>query len=547
MDNNLIDEITDRFTVTYNNLAPLHEDWKRYYDMYRSRADARKDPEGKSNLFIPETFTLIETLIARLVSPFLVNKLCPVDIIEREPRWGFNVENVKALLLNYLDKADFPIFLTNFMKQGLMYSATAGKVYWDFDRDHPKVELVDVFDLFPDLGATRFEDCRFVIHRKFMSIEELEERAKAGVYKNVSKIKGGAGADNERSSPRLELSEDDYEDNEFNRDVEILEYWTPDRVVTLANREVILRDEENPFHDSKGHTRYPFVFTPFTPIPLELFGIGLIESVEGLQNELNCKRNQRLDNVNLILNRMWLVQRGTIDDMRQLRSRPGGVIFVNDLTGIRALEPIDVTASSYQEEDRLKRDIANITGQSEFARGTLDFNSKVTATEVQLKTQAATNRLDYNFRFMAKSGVEKICQHFLLLAQQFMKFEQLVRIYEPRGHKILNPKDIEGEFDFSLAVDPLGISRQEKIDNLKQALATIGGIPGLNTMPIVRKLLRMLEVGEDEIAELFAPQIKQPVLPDDVLMPELTPQMPQGKPPLQKPFTGNTMRPPMMP
>ena len=35
--------------------------------------------------------------------------------------------------------------------------------------------------------------------------------------------------------------------------VEVLEYWTPERVITVANRNVVLRDRPNPF----WHGRLP--------------------------------------------------------------------------------------------------------------------------------------------------------------------------------------------------------------------------------------------------------------------------------------------------
>ena len=87
----------------------------------------------------------------------------------------------------------------------------------------------------------------------------------------------------------------EYTAEELEKAVELLEYWEDDRVVTIANRAVIIREAKNPFY----HGKKPFVHIINNVVPHEFYGLGEVEPLERLQHELNAKRNQRLDAVNL--------------------------------------------------------------------------------------------------------------------------------------------------------------------------------------------------------------------------------------------------------
>ena len=52
----------------------------------------------------------------------------------------------------------------------------------------------------------------------------------------------------------------------------------------------------------------PFIKIVDTIDPHNFYGIGEIEPIEHLQHELNTIRNMRMDNINLIINRMWTVK-----------------------------------------------------------------------------------------------------------------------------------------------------------------------------------------------------------------------------------------------
>ena len=92
------------------------------------------------------------------------------------------------------------------------------------------------------------------------------------------------------------------------------------------------------------------------------------ESMVGLgartQQDANQLNNTRFDNVELSLNRRYIVKRSAMIDYRGLqRNVPGGVTETDDpANDIRLEAPPDVTASSYQEQDRINSDFDELLG-----------------------------------------------------------------------------------------------------------------------------------------------------------------------------------------
>lgn len=91
---------------------------------------------------------------------------------------------------------------------------------------------------------------------------------------------------------------------------------------------------------------------------------GDVEQSASLQREINDVANQRLDNVKLALNKRWFIRRGSQVDLDALvRNVPGGGIMVNEPErDVREITTNDVTASSYQEQDRLATDFDELVG-----------------------------------------------------------------------------------------------------------------------------------------------------------------------------------------
>jgi hypothetical protein len=522
----LVDKIVNRFKRAESWRQPREEKWKRWYQNYRSYVTEPK--ADRSNLFIPWSFSVIETLMPRIIEALFATR----PYLEAIPQEEKDEATAKAMtqLLDYqCEKIDIVDKFTRHVKEALMYGTAWVKVPWRYETqakkerkyislpmgirvpfgfgtknivawDDPDIELVDICDIYHDPEGTNVDDCEWIIHRVYRTLDDLRRLEKQGTYKNIDQIKDtGSNIDSFRDDrlKSIGFADDDGVENDNNK-VELLEYWEDGRVVVVANRSVIIRDEENPF----WHGKKPFVATVPVPIPHEFEGVSVLETIEHLQAELNTTRNQRIDNVSLVINRMWLKSEVCHVNPSELVSRPNGIINIQgDIAGLQPLVVPDVTGSAYQEEQVIERNIQEVTGLYDPSRGQA-LNRKTTATEITSLQDAANYRFRLMIRLIETTGLSKIGDLMVQLNQQYIDRSRVVRITGDSGRKWvkLSPEEIQGAFDIRCAgssVEPLA-NKEAKRAQVLQIWQTFGPLsaqdPSLNRYELMKMVFESFDV-----------------------------------------------------
>lgn len=114
--------------------------------------------------------------------------------------------------------------------------------------------------------------------------------------------------------------------------LELLEYWTKDRVYTILQRKTIIRNEPNP------HGVIPFLSVAMGDVLGSFFGIGTGQLVGNEQRMQQGVINVFLDDLSLNLNGMFIRQRGANVPKQQLRMRPGGIIDADGEKGVQVMQ-----------------------------------------------------------------------------------------------------------------------------------------------------------------------------------------------------------------
>lgn len=141
--------------------------------------------------------------------------------------------------------------------------------------------------------------------------------------------------------------------------------------------------------DKFVHKRRPFVMSEFDPEAFRSYSDGLPEMMRHLQAEANAIRNQRRDNVSLVLNRGHIVKRNSGVQLHSLaNSRPGRITLADEVEAVKAEEAPDVPASSYNEEEVTTRDIEQISMQSANKLG-VQTSDRQSATEAAINASAS--------------------------------------------------------------------------------------------------------------------------------------------------------------
>jgi hypothetical protein len=145
-----------------------------------------------------------------------------------------------------------------------------------------------------------------------------------------------------------------------------------------------------------------------------------VEMGEGLQAAANHLQNQRFDNVELVLNKGWRVQRQKNTDLGALRrSFPGRIVMTDDPNSIQPDIVPDVTTSAYAEQDRLNMDMDDILGG--FSASSVGTNRQLgeTVGGMQMFQQSGNALTDYTVRTFVETWVEPTLNDIVTLIQAY--------------------------------------------------------------------------------------------------------------------------------
>lgn len=361
--------------------------------------------------------------------------------------------------------------------------------------DDNELQVVDFFDFWPDPKGHDVDSCRFVFQREWLTRDQIE--AHLGVLEDEMESVGGGQVwpikwdEIEGQSESLvtegkyqrlsavglapDPGGDEWEEGEKPGQVyEVLHYWTDDHHGLLINRSQLAYYGDNPYW---RHGKKPYVMASFDPLPNEPYGMSAVQVIEHLQHELNTLRNQRIDNVSMVLNRMWMVLDGADIDESQLVSKPHGVIRVPSFDVIKEVAMTDVTGSAYNEEGIVKQDMENSLGTAPVVRGVPSGRAQ-TATEIMNQTASAGIRFDVKIQLYERLGLSRLAYLMDCNNQQFIDTPRLVRLYQDDDAwewRTVQPGELVGEHDYRPSgsnVDPAAnreVRRQQLFQMIEMA------------------------------------------------------------------------------
>lgn len=476
------------------------------YEAYRGLAsDSGKSPppdeDWHSNVTTPYVLQTCEGMLATMLEPnpkFNVTpRPKPDESLEEVIARVHSIEAVGDTLAYALDRDQFAQKQRDFMQQDLIAGISVIKDYWMTERrkvtklvpetieihdafgtlidsiqshtervvddslvtDDACSEVRDVRDFFWPSQAPSVKKAEYLIDRTWESMDSLRRQEKLGYLKNVSKLK------NEASIAALSnISKREMRLRGIDRTkdlVERLEYWTPERVITVGNRTVLLADKPNPLWNGRS----PFTVCSAMPDAFQIPGISVVEALAQLQQMLWTLQNQRLDVVRMLANLITLI-RSDVDDPDAFEWAPNAQWFVEDIGQVDTLK-VDPTAAqiTLEAEGLLKGDLQNIMGGLPMASGansqTID---QQTATGVSIITTIAQRiiqaRKQHYLWAYANLG-----KHFLLQYQQFLREDRPIKILGQEGavsYRTISPLEIQGDYDVLIDVTSDSLVRQER-------------------------------------------------------------------------------------
>jgi len=433
--------VMERMEKMKRKRRDYEKDWNdadKQRQMYRAK---RTKDDWRSDLKLPDTFSIIETAKAEMVdqSPGLIYR----------PRESGDV--LKATKLNEIfkytwEKSNGDLELIKFIDDTLVYGLGIGEEYWrhdvieekhlgEFDtkKMEPKswekkdrivyddvcFESIPIWNFYWDSAADSLEHARDCAKVVIMTQHDFEKKFKK--YPKSKKVSAGGDVYRpEWFKPMGNL--DDLE-------IEVIHYYdkSNDLYLIIANG-VLLTPANNPI--PYKHKDFPFVRGVDILIPHSFVGMGEPKVMKCLQEERDTLRNMRLDTTHLNIQTQYIVDDRLELDDDDLIAKPHGILR-GPVDSIKPVEKIPVFAESYREEEFINDDIIKATGidirmQSIGGRGD-------TATEVAILKESSLKRIRLKLKLLEKMALHRLGRLRLSNIQQFYSIPKVVKIIGEEG------------------------------------------------------------------------------------------------------------------
>lgn len=206
-----------------------------------------------------------------------------------------------------------------------------------------------------------------------------------------------------------------------------------------------------------SHNEYPY--SHFKLIETgKFYADSTIVDVKYLQKEYNRTRSHIIESKNRMGRPQMVAAIGSLDPSK-LTSEPGLIIMYNQgYAKPEAIPPVPLPQYVLQEQDRIKADIEDISGQHQASRGQSPGGGVNAATAISF-LQERDDSLLYTAYQSIESGVEKIGRQSLVLTADYVDLPRIIRItgtdgafdsLEFKGSDIANGLDLRTEGGSSL-------------------------------------------------------------------------------------------------
>ena len=565
----------DRRTYGQKEITEEIKNIFTYYDGYRKQFEDKViknyktfigyveevEEEGKSNLHIPKTYEILDTIRARILTTFFNNRpyieFTAMPTAAEVSKMIINEEKAEvagSFVDEQLEKNNIKSVFYDFVTTMLFAPAAFVSVGWRYKEEQVKkktkvpevnektqsytgdwawgivestetiwddneINNVDFFDFWGDPDSTNLDDARGVFHREWITKSKLKDKlellARIGdgvVYDiDLDKVTGNSRKSSEGKYKRLSsvgissTGSDPFKNSEDERisskeEVELLHYWEDDRHTMLVNREEVIYDGANPYW---RHRKKPFIKATYDQLPNQFYGLSAVELIKPMQEELNTMHNQRMDNVNMLLNSMWKKLRGSDITESDLVSRAGGVVEVDNMDDLEQIQMSDIPQSAFMSEQKLSSDLEKALGTPANIRGG-SAGGEQSATEANIIAQSAGTRFGVKIELFASLGLKRMAHMMDLNNQQFICDDRAARLdpEERNSWQSIAPDDLVGEYDYRPATS--SVEKAANKDLRRQQLTEVLGflmqaeIPFINYKKMVEEWLKEYDISNPE-------------------------------------------------
>ncbi|NOR56987.1 MAG: hypothetical protein GQ474_00510 [Sulfurimonas sp.] len=276
-------------------------------------------------------------------------------------------------------------------------------------------------------------------------------------------------------------------------------------VVTTSITDQIILEEPTELEfnlaNSDGTDPWNFGVGRIYYTPHEMYDRALPEKLESGNVEVNAIRNQRRDNVSLVLNReKYMTPDAGIDPAVLSRSFSGKVNVVKTKGSVWWDAPPDVTGSSYNEENMATNDMERLVAESASRSG---GSSGDTATEVKISSANSSATATLDTTVLNETFGIRFAHKLIRMIRQTADPEIFYAAAADIAVEVQDPyaEALQGDFLVQVGAGAMQAARDVAISNTANTVALLQSAYGANAnyQPLFKTALEMQGYNVDEI------------------------------------------------
>lgn len=435
------------------------QEWNDVDNLYRAVVQPKTwegSNQARAHLGMPLILEVVESMLPQIHLGFFSDKTRPFTLIAKGTTTQGAARATGKVLEWGVKQSGFKEEIRKILKSCLLYGTGVGKWGWSistrkltkFTREDgdivattdevthsvPTFEFIELGNLLvdPSVRSHDIRNAKFVIMQKFVTAYELDEMRTDELFKGIptrDELREILATKSEPASDSMAATkvenfrtlQAERQDSEVSSDplmqpIEVLEYWTQDRVIVVLGRKIVIRNDENEYDE------LPFVSCAFIDVLKSFFGLGIGKLLEGEQKLEAGVANMWIDSLNLTMSPAFHRKKGVGPSAQNIFVSPGRV--VNDDGELAPLQVPSVTAEALQAI------------QSSEARGRRRVGANFGPDMPNQAMRTAEGVQEFT------SGIQVRTQYFIELFAEFV-FVPVLEAFVAMAKNNLTPKDID--------------------------------------------------------------------------------------------------------
>lgn len=469
----------------YEKVENYKSEWLEYERMYNSThskkyLEATKE-QDRNSIFIPLTYSTINIANSIFTNAFFSNGN-PIEITNVGESDTTKRDELTQVVEYYFKKSKPYTPLSLAFLSACIYGTGAVSLVWDENR--PKTKHIPINSCAFDIDAISIEDNRYICHSFTQTIEDIKRRFQSGFYKEeADEYYEFLNIDNSYMRKTVQELYEKKEDG----------YRVTTFIDSKKVRETTFR--RCPIKWGMLLPKLPSVDDEKRKNEVAAIGDSLVRVIKPLNEELNIKRNQRMDLIEKHLNpEVYVPITAGVDPDDALRV--GGYKRCDDSRGI-LFAPAGVGAVEFTNDvQMLHKDIEDASSINGIMRGNTNASDRRSKAALATVNANSSTRLEAMIKMINETLFEEWARDFVRLIYINAPDELICKIIEKPIHSF-GPLGLREELDFDININfGASLNRDKKIQDLLGIVQMVGNNPNANTTGIMEEIIT-LSLGEN--------------------------------------------------